>query len=115
MRRRRATVHRHHHFHLDRDDEHCALSVVGELDLASTTEFRAAVCEMMGSGQRDVSVDLAHTDFLDSSGIGILLWAHHRLEAAGGHLRVLNAHGDVDRVLRITGTDRVLLDAAPTG
>ena len=102
-----------HHFELHctaPDDHHCELAVTGELDIASTSRFRATLCELMGTGQRDVVVDLAETDFLDSSGIGVLLWAHHRLEAAGGHLTVLNATGGVARTLELTGTAKILLD-----
>jgi anti-sigma B factor antagonist len=95
------------------DERHGELSVVGELDLASSPEFRETLGELMGTGHRDVRLDLADTEFLDSSGIGTLLWAHHRLEAVGGHLTLANAHGTVARTLRLTGVDRVLGDAPP--
>jgi anti-sigma B factor antagonist len=102
-----------HHFELHctaPDAHHCELSVIGELDIASTSRFRSALGELMGIGQRDVVVDLSGTEFLDSSGIAVLLWAHHRLEAAGGHLTVLNAAGGVARTLELTGAAKILLD-----
>ena len=97
------------------DERHGELAVVGELDLASVPQFRETVGELMGTGRRDVRLDLAGAEFLDSSGIGALLWAHHRLEAAGGHLTLVNVHGTVARTLHMTGADRVLSDppAAP--
>jgi anti-sigma B factor antagonist len=100
-----------HHFDLQcatLDERHCALTVIGELDIGTSSAFRSTLGDLMGTGQRDVLVDLGQTDFLDSSGIGVLLWAHHRLEAAGGHLVVVNAHGGVARTLEITGAARML-------
>ena len=103
-------MHRHFELHTTSPDErHGEVSVVGELDLGSASAFRSALAELMGSGHREVLVDLAGTDFVDSSGIGALLWAHHRLEAAGGHLTLVNAGGHVARTLELTGADRVLL------
>ena len=109
-------MQRHFELRCETPDElHGELSVVGELDLASATVFREQLGELMGTGRRDVLIDLEATEFLDSSGIGALLWAHHRLEAAGGHLTLVNAHGTVARTLHMTGADRILGDspAAP--
>jgi anti-sigma B factor antagonist len=68
-------------------DGSTVLAVVGELDLASAPHFREAVGEAMGTGARKVVVDLSGSDFIDSSGIGALMWAEHRLQAVGGDLR----------------------------
>lgn len=93
----------------------CAVALEGELDISSVSTFRSALGELMGAGQRDIRIDMSDVDFLDSCGIGVLLWAHHRLESAGGRLTVVNASGDVARVLELTGTARLLLDAPLAG
>lgn len=103
----------YHHFDLHcatLDAHHCVLCVDGELDIGSATAFRSALGELMGTGQRHVLVDLSATEFLDSSGIGVLLWAHHRLEAAGGRLVVVNARGYVAQTLELAGAARILFD-----
>ena len=87
----------HHHFDLHcatLDERHCALTVTGELDIGTASAFRSALGDLMGTGQRDVLVDLAETDFLDSSGIGVLLWAHHRLLARTEDRRILMVISD---------------------
>ena len=84
------------------------LSVSGELDLATAPQLRAAVGDLMGQGFRHVEVDLDHCTFIDSSGMGALLWAAHRLHAAGGDLVAVHAHGATMRALEISGVDRVL-------
>jgi len=86
----------------------CRLELEGELDVASAPEFRRVVGSLLGVGCRRVVVDLAGTTFLDSSGLGALVWASHRLHAAGGVLEVINAGERIAQMMRITGVDRLL-------
>src|SRR5829696_10112905 len=91
------------------ETEHAALlSVTGELDIATAPQLRVAVGDLMGQGIRHVEVDLEGCSFIDSSGMGALLWASHRLHAAGGELIAVHAHGPTMRALQIAGVDRVL-------
>ena len=85
------------------------LHVRGELDLATAPQLRAAIGDLMGQGFRHVEVDLESCTFIDSSGMGALLWGAHRLHAAGGDLVAVHAHGATMRALEISGVDRVLV------
>ena len=87
----------------------CTLSVGGELDIATAAQFRAAIATLLGTGCRLVVVDLADTSFLDSSGLGALVWAAHRMHGAGGRLTVVNPDDQVRKILRITGVEGMLL------
>ena len=90
----------------------CTLEVGGELDLATVSQFRTAVGRLMGTGCREIVVDLAETTLLDSSGLGALVWASHRMHAAGGELTVINPDEQVTKTLRVTGLERILLRSA---
>jgi anti-sigma B factor antagonist len=87
-----------------------AVTVTGEFDLASAPEFRTLVRELMGAGVRILTIDLADTEFVDSSGLGALLWAEHRLQQVGGELVVLHAQASVERSFRMAGLDAMLVD-----
>lgn len=87
-----------------------AVKVAGELDLSSAAEFRTMVRELMGAGVRIVTVNLAGTEFIDSSGLGALLWAEHRLQAVGGELVVIHAQAAVQRSFQLAGLDMMLVD-----
>src|SRR4051812_4825213 len=87
-------------------DEHgCRLHVAGELDVGTAPELRRAIGQLMAGGARTVVVDLARTEFLDSSGLGALLWAEHRLEAVGGSLAAVHPTKGVAAVLALGGPD----------
>jgi len=87
----------------------CTLTVDGELDVSTAAQFRTKVSALLGTGCRHLEIDLAATTFLDSSGLGALVWASHRIHAAGGELVVVNPDPRVTKTMEITGVDRVLL------
>ena len=90
------------------DQTGVVLTVAGELDIATAPRLRTAVGDLMGQGVRHLEIDLGDCTFIDSSGIGALLWAAHRLKAAGGDLVTVHVHGVAARTLEMAAVDRVL-------
>ena len=86
----------------------CTLAVAGELDIATATQLRTRVAALMGTGCRHLAIDLAETTFLDSSGLAALVWAAHRMHAAGGEMTVVNPSERIAKTMQITGVERVL-------
>jgi stage II sporulation protein AA (anti-sigma F factor antagonist) len=89
--------------HDDDDPKRSVLAVHGELDIGAAPQLKLAVADLMGVGVRHVVVDLSDTGFLDSAGLGVLLWASRRLHAAGGDLAVANPIDRVRRTFELTG------------
>ena len=88
------------------------LSVIGELDLAAAPKVRQALVTAVQGPAPDVVLDLASVDFIDSSGLGIVLGAVKRVKANGGRLRVVVAEPQVRGVFELTELDRILPLAA---
>jgi anti-sigma B factor antagonist len=84
------------------------ITISGDFDIGGAPRFRAAVGEVMGQGRRRIVVDLARAEFIDSSGLGALLWAARRLRAVGGDLVAVNVTGAVDRTMALTRIDDVI-------
>ncbi|MBI5104407.1 MAG: STAS domain-containing protein [Solirubrobacterales bacterium] len=81
----------------------------GELDLATAPEVEDIVLPAARDG-RHVIVDLRALEFLDSSGVRVLVAAHAAAGEGGGRLSVVRgpAGGPVQRVLEISGLEGVL-------
>lgn len=81
----------------------------GRLDMASATRFRDLVVHIVRQdGRSHVTVDLADTDFIDSSGLGALVSGLKTARAAGGDLKIARAQAMVLTVLHLTNLDQVL-------
>ena len=75
----------------------------GSLDLATTPTVKAALTEATDSGPHDIIVDLTQLEFLDSTGLGVLIGAHRRDAEHAGSFRLVIGDGPIARLLNITG------------
>ncbi|HZV76505.1 MAG TPA: STAS domain-containing protein [Candidatus Babeliales bacterium] len=75
----------------------------GSLDLATAPTVRAALNEASEKGSHDLIVDLKQLDFLDSTGLGVLIGAYRRAVERGGKLRLVISDGPIARLLNVTG------------
>ncbi len=77
------------------------LSIVGVVDSHTAAQLADAMTAHGAGG--DLALDLSGVDFIDSSGLRILVNAHRQLEAAGHQLVLTRASDAVTRLLEITG------------
>lgn len=87
----------------------------GTCDLATAPDLRNALQPLLPPEVTEVVVDVTELDFIDSTGLGVILGAMRRLREGSGVLRIAGATGTVRRVLEITDLDKVipLVDAGP--
>jgi anti-anti-sigma factor len=83
------------------------LKFAGDLDLAVAKRFRHAVYPYTGPG-RTVELDLSDVEFLDSSGLQLLVSAAKSAKADGWTLRIVPPVGRARQALTIAGMERVL-------
>ena len=75
--------------------------VEGEVDYAVGEELRAALSEP--PAEQDVLVDLSDCDFVDGTGLGILVRTRLSLRDEGKKMLFRGAHGQVSRLFNTTG------------
>jgi anti-sigma B factor antagonist len=88
------------------------LSLVGELDLASM-HVLAQELEELSDGAQSLVLDLRRLQFIDSTGLHVLLRADRQLADTGGQLTIVRGPQSVDRLFRLTGLDTRLRIVEP--
>lgn len=86
-------------------DDDDMLRVTGEIDAHSAPILASAIA---GAPQTNLQLDLSGVDFIDSSGLRVLVQAHQDRDARGGVLRIVNASAVVRRLLDISGVAPIL-------
>lgn len=83
------------------------ISVRGELDLSTAPDLESPLEEALDSGEGSVLIDLSQCEFIDSTGIALIVRAWQRLDGDGnGRALVICSQNDqVRRVLEITGLE----------
>ena len=88
------------------DDGIQAISVRGELDLSTAPDLERPLEEVLENCKGPMLVDLSECEFIDSTGIALIIRAMQRLEDGEGRDLVVCSYNDqVRRVLDITGLD----------
>jgi anti-sigma B factor antagonist len=82
------------------------LAAAGEIDLASAGELRAALLMATESGAAEVWLDLSDVEFMDSTGITVIVDARGALDPR--RFLLICPPGPVRRVLDIAGVERAI-------
>lgn len=88
------------------------LSVKGEIDVYSAPRLRERLVELVSQGHRQIVVDLEGVDFLDSTGLGVLVGGLKRLRSHDGELSIVCSQSRIMKVFEITGLTSVFRMAA---
>jgi len=92
----------------DRDFDTATLRLSGEFDLACEERFQEEFDEALSEPARSVVLDLRGLDFMDSTGLRILVQIDARARRDKFEFVVLSGDGHVRYVLRESGLDGVL-------
>jgi anti-sigma B factor antagonist len=90
-------------------DTNCAVvEVSGDLDLYGVSLVREALGDLYRAGRNLIVVDMSRVEFMDSSGLGVIIGGVKRARAAGGELVLAGTQERETRILRVTGVVKVL-------
>jgi anti-sigma B factor antagonist len=89
------------------EGERTVISVSGEIDVYTAPTLRERLNELVASGHYDLVVDMEGVEFLDSTGLGVLVGGLKRVRSHDGTLRLVCAQEKILKVFRITGLTKV--------
>lgn len=87
------------------------LSLTGDLDYGECSSFRMSIDRILKSRPTATIVDLSGLEYLDSSGLGLLLAMSKEYGSAGGKL-VLITNETVDNILSLTRLNGIFSTAS---
>lgn len=86
---------------------HTVLAVKGEVDVYTAPRLRERLVELVTEGKRKIVVDLEGVDFLDSTGLGVLVGGLKRLRSNDGEMALVSTQSRILKVFEITGLTKV--------
>ena len=89
-------------------DRTCTVAARGDLDRSTVELLDQALVEAEATDAHAIVVDLSELTFMDSTGLQLLLKAYARSQADSNRLSLVRGPERVQRVFRMTGTERLL-------
>lgn len=83
------------------------VEVGGEIDVYTAPKLREQLVELVNDGSYHLVVDMERVDFLDSTGLGVLVGGLKRVRAHEGSLRLVCNQERILKIFRITGLTKV--------
>jgi anti-sigma B factor antagonist len=81
----------------------------GRITMGSESQkIEWGLAQLLKDNHKKVIFDLTDVCFVDSSGVGILMMCHARLQKAGGALHIVGAQGMVEEALAMTSVNKIV-------
>ena len=81
----------------------------GEFDVCGANEFRGIVDrELDETGAKHILLNLQGVDFIDSSGLGVILGRYKRIAQLGGKMLAVHLEPNVQRIFELAGLMKIL-------
>lgn len=85
------------------------ISLKGEIDLDTAEQFRSELKKVTEQKIMDIVIDMSQLDYIDSSGLGILIGTLKRLKTQNKGIYLNSLKDNVKKVFTITGLDKIFL------
>jgi len=85
------------------------ITISGRLALGGETEkLDAALTKLLSQDHKTVVLDISGLDYVDSSGVGMLVSCLTKLKKAGGEMKVAGANPRIRRIFSMTGVESMM-------
>ncbi|CUR60550.1 Anti-sigma-B factor antagonist [metagenome] len=81
--------------------------VGGEIDVYTAPRLRDKITELVAEGAHTLVIDMEAVEFLDSTGLGVLVGGLKKVRAHGGSLQLICTQERLLKIFRITGLAKV--------
>ncbi len=83
------------------------IEVGGEIDVYTAPKLRDKITELVGNGNYHLVIDMERVDFLDSTGLGVLVGGLKKVRAHDGSMQLICNQERLLKIFRITGLAKV--------
>src|SRR5512137_2906741 len=88
--------------------DHKVILLNGDVDYFCVSELKNAVFKLINDRAPSIILDLNNVEYMDSSGIGLIVTAYKVMNQYGGRMGLVNVQDDVMKLLKLTTIDTLM-------
>lgn len=85
----------------------CILEIEGEVDVYTAPQLKQDIAQIAESGVKHLIINLSKVEYLDSTGLGVLIGGLKRMRENQGDLVLVGPGMRILRIFEITGLDKI--------
>jgi anti-sigma B factor antagonist len=85
------------------------VAVGGEIDVYTAPKLRDRITELVADGVFNIVIDMESVEFLDSTGLGVLVGGLKKVRSHDGSLELICTQDRLLKIFRITGLAKVFV------
>src|SRR2546425_3360927 len=89
-----------------REKDLSVIALRGEIDVYTAPLLRQKIVDLVDEGALNIVVDMEKVDFLDSTGLGVLVEGLKRVKTRGGNLSLVATQDKILKIFDITGLNK---------
>ena len=93
----------------DEEMEVWVVNPVGEIDIYTSPKFKELLNELIEEKKADLVIDGNDLDYIDSTGLGVLISALKKLKEEGYKIILKNIKPNINKLFDITGLNKVFV------
>ena len=83
--------------------------VSGEVDIYTSQKLKEKLYEVVDRSKGDLKLDFEHVNYIDSTGLGVLVGALKKASQNNRKIYILNLKDNIKKLFLITGLDKVFI------
>lgn len=89
------------------ESDRTVVEIAGEVDVYTAPKLREALIDLVAGGSYHIIVDMEKVEFLDSTGLGVLVGGLKRVRAHDGSLLLVCTNERILKIFSVTGLSKV--------
>ena len=85
----------------------CILAIEGEVDVYTSPQLKQDITQLAEKGVKHLIINLSQVEYLDSTGLGVLIGGLKRLRENEGNMALVGPGMRISRIFEITGLDKI--------
>ena len=92
---------------LNNENNFWEIHLEGELDVSSADKLKEYLHNLAGEKILDMKINLENLDYIDSTGLGVMIGVLKKLKIDNKEIYILNPKNNVKKIFTITGLDKI--------
>ena len=93
----------------EKSDQSTKIYLSGEVDIYSSNVFKEELNSIVDSSKEDIIIDFKDLNYIDSTGLGILVGALKKVKQNNKDMYIINLKDNIKKLFIITGLDKLFI------